>query len=1050
MFRGGPYGVPGVVHGVPQAAIPQPGQQQPGQYAGQQAPQQQQQQQQQRPASTNPYGQPQQQQYYPGTPGVPPNGTRPASAAPAPGYPPGGQPAPTGYPAPGAPGMPPAYSQQQQQPHNAQYQQQQQQQPQPGAAPSPVDQQQAAVGQQFASTRRRLYPEQITKAYQQSVPDADPFGAPSPSTSYSQLATGGAAPGYGQQQPQQQQQQQQPLAANQSFNQSMMSDPNNVSQQSIQQQPQPNTPMPLYPKASYGSTLSMNASIDGMANSFSHLGVGTPIMQPVINQAISLIGAPPAPHEIHAPPPLIRLSPQAACTMSPHSNCSPTYKRATINVVPQTAALLSKSKIPFALYIAPFRGPEPGEPEIPVINSNTIVRCRRCRTYINPYVQFLDRGQRWKCNLCYFPNDVPEAFDFDSATQSYIDRWQRPELNHAVVEYVAPSEYMLRPPQPPLYLFILDVSYAAIQCGMLHAACHIIKNSLDRIPNADNRTLVGFITVDSALHFYNLNANLSEPQMLVVGDLDDVFLPLPEDLLVNLTECKAQITSLLDKLPSMHQNTQNVGNALGPALQAAYQLASPIGGKIVVLQTSLPNLQAGALKPRDDKNRLDASLLQPTSPFYKQFAVDCSRTQVSVDMFLFAQGTGIDVATLCCAPRFTAGNTYLYPGWSAAKKDDAEKLAQELSHFLGRPIALEAVLRVRASRGLRMSVYHGNFFVRSTDLLALPNVNPDNTYAIEIAIDETIQSSVVCFQTALLHTTAFGERRIRVITLSLPVTTNLADIFHAADPGALVNLLARKAVERAVESKLEDARDAITNKCIDILGVYKTVQGNNATAATQLQCPVNLKLFPLLCLGLIKHPALRIHPLLTVDQRAAAMELLRVGQMEPILHQLHPAFYPLHRILLETQDLGTIVDGAVKLPPYPLPSTSERLERNGVYVLFDGVGMYLWVSRHADPTLLAGLFGSNIQSYDQVPSGPIVMQPTGHAYAERALNLINTWRARALQNSTIWPKVHVVKEDADPVLRMWTLGLLIEDRAEYAPSFPQFLAQLREKVAAYS
>lgn len=42
--------------------------------------------------------------------------------------------------------------------------------------------------------------------------------------------------------------------------------------------------------------------------------------------------------------------------------------------------------------------------QLPVITSNTIVRCRSCRTYINPFVSFIDQ-RRWKCNLCYRVND---------------------------------------------------------------------------------------------------------------------------------------------------------------------------------------------------------------------------------------------------------------------------------------------------------------------------------------------------------------------------------------------------------------------------------------------------------------------------------------------------------------------------------------------------------------------------------------------------------------------------------------------------------------------
>lgn len=60
--------------------------------------------------------------------------------------------------------------------------------------------------------------------------------------------------------------------------------------------------------------------------------------------------------------------------------------------------------------------------------------------------------------------------------------------------------------------------------------------------------------------------------MLVVGDLDDVFLPKPSDILVNLVEAKAAIESLLGRLSDMFKDTHNVGHALGPALQAAFKL----------------------------------------------------------------------------------------------------------------------------------------------------------------------------------------------------------------------------------------------------------------------------------------------------------------------------------------------------------------------------------------------------------------------------------------------------------------------------------------------
>ena len=55
-----------------------------------------------------------------------------------------------------------------------------------------------------------------------------------------------------------------------------------------------------------------------------------------------------------------------------------------------------------------------------------------------------------------------------------------------------------------------------------------------------------------------------------------------------------------------------------------------------------------------------------------------------------------------------------------------------------------------------MSSFHGNFFVRSTDLLAMPSVPQDLSYAIEIQIEDNITAPFVVLQTAVLHTTCYG------------------------------------------------------------------------------------------------------------------------------------------------------------------------------------------------------------------------------------------------------------------------------------------------------
>lgn len=127
-------------------------------------------------------------------------------------------------------------------------------------------------------------------------------------------------------------------------------------------------------------------------------------------------------------------------------------------------------------------------------------------------------------------------------------------------------------------------------------------------------------------------------------------------------------------------------------------------------------------------------------------------------------------------PHYTSGQTYFYPNFNAAKSEDAIKFAHEFGEVLAMPIMLEAIQRVRSSNsmcilrdmrtksnyfvGLRMASFHGNFFVRSTDLLSMPAVPTDQSYAIEVEIEDNITAPFVMFQVGLLHTTCHGKNNI--------------------------------------------------------------------------------------------------------------------------------------------------------------------------------------------------------------------------------------------------------------------------------------------------
>lgn len=205
-------------------------------------------------------------------------------------------------------------------------------------------------------------------------------------------------------------------------------------------------------------------------------------------------------------------------------------------------------------------------------------------------------------------------------------------------------------------------------------------------------------------------------------------------------------------------------------------------------------------------------------------------------------------------------------------------------------------MRVRCTRGLAIHTFHGNFFVRSTDLLSLPNVNPDAGFGMQISYEESLgDSKTVCFQAALLYTSSKGERRIRVHTLCLPVTNSLSDVIYSADAQAIIGLISKMAVDRSLTSSISDARDAFINASCDVFSAFRMAQNLplGSQAGGQLIAPMNLKLLPLYMLALLKHTAFRTGTSTRLDDRVFAMCELKTLPLDQLIRYIYPDLYHL-------------------------------------------------------------------------------------------------------------------------------------------------------------
>ena len=142
-------------------------------------------------------------------------------------------------------------------------------------------------------------------------------------------------------------------------------------------------------------------------------------------------------------------------------NADKSLLRVTTDRIPHSHTLSKDLGVPLALLIKPF-GELPSGEDLPTVefNNKPIVRCKECRAYVNPFIKFIDNGARWICNFCRVDNTTEGYYycQMDPDTDQRLDYNDRPELWSGSVDFLASSEYMNRPPMPPTFIFLLDVS----------------------------------------------------------------------------------------------------------------------------------------------------------------------------------------------------------------------------------------------------------------------------------------------------------------------------------------------------------------------------------------------------------------------------------------------------------------------------------------------------------------------------------------------------------------------------------------------------------------
>uniref|UniRef100_A0A8C2XQ03 SEC24 homolog D, COPII coat complex component n=1 Tax=Cyclopterus lumpus TaxID=8103 RepID=A0A8C2XQ03_CYCLU len=724
-------------------------------------------------------------------------------------------------------------------------------------------------------------------------------------------------------------------------------------------------------------------------------------------------------------------------TVQDQGNASPRFMRCTTYSLPSTADLAKQCQVPLAAIIKPFANLPKNETPLYVVNHGETgpIRCNRCKAYMCPYMQFIDGGRRYQCGFCNCVNEVPVFFfqHLDHMGRR-ADFYERPELSLGSYEFVATLDYCKnnKLPNPPAYIFMIDVSYNNIKSGLVKLICDELKTLLENLPRYISAINVGFVTYNKVLHFYNVKSALAQPQMMVVSDTAEMFVPLLDGFLVNYQESKAVIYNLLDQIPDMFAETNESETVFVPVIQAGVEAfkAAECSGKLFIFQSSMPTAEApGKLKNRDDKKLVNTekekTLFQPQKGVYEQLSKECVAQGCCVDLFLFPSQY-MDIATMADVPSHTGGSVYKYNNFQV--ETDGEHFLRDLRKDVQKSIGFDAIMRVRTSTGFRATEFFGAVHMNNTTDVEMAAVDCDKAMTVEFKHDDALSEETgALMQCALLYTTVNGQRRLRVHNLSLNCSSQLSELYKSCETDSLINFFAKSACRAILNQPLKNVREILVNQTAHMLACYRK-NCASPSAASQLILPDAMKVFPVYMNSLMKTAPLVGSTELSTDDRAHQRLLLMGMGVEDTQLLLYPRLTPLHN-----------VDVNVEAQPAPVRCSEERLTDSGMFLLENGHSMFLWLGQASPPELIQSIF--NLPSLAHLQGHMCALPELDNPLSNKVRSFIDG----LIEKRPNSMKLNIVRQKDKP--EMLFRQFLVEDKGLHGgASYMDFLCYVHREI----
>mmetsp|Transcript_1626 Transcript_1626/g.5753 ORF Transcript_1626/g.5753 Transcript_1626/m.5753 type:complete len:745 (+) Transcript_1626:50-2284(+) len=474
-----------------------------------------------------------------------------------------------------------------------------------------------------------------------------------------------------------------------------------------------------------------------------------------------------------------------------------------------------------------------------------IPRCERCFSYVNPFVSFVSSG--WRCSLCGNENEyVGERYSEASLRRTL------PEVSNAAIDYqMEPCPMHRSGPGDPdtdraVFLAVVDLS-GSDNGTYLQKVKDCLVALLEAIPESALFGLVTFTDrvgvwdlrndADRAPHVSHLPIPADYECYVSIDQLIDF-----EQFLVPVGENLVGIMEVVDQLADLPLRTNNRG--LGATIQLLveyFNLYDTLSARMLVFAGGAANYGIGAIpssagaapappkvtglphKGAQQPGQAEATI-SPATPFYRDLAKSAVDSGLCIDLFYFplhsSERSGLGLSSTKFLSMFTGGNVSIYDSHIASETSAAKDVYRRYSG----PLAFHSLLRLRTSPEFAVGEMYGHLQADPSydDLYHMQGCDKWKTFAVDFEFTSPSGfyrmsgSRRPTLQMAFAYSYLAGkgeqegerfvERRLRIHTIQLDVTSSHGDLYAAADSAAVMALLVHKIGRIALDESVKEAK----------------------------------------------------------------------------------------------------------------------------------------------------------------------------------------------------------------------------------------------------